>query len=75
MFHGVPFDELEEETGLSDADMKKNFMEQKVRSLILTQFNIECYDKFKHVFRFEIPVVNDKYIGTYTTLGGMTARS
>ena len=51
VFHGVAPDELEEETKVADAAIKKNFIEHKIRSIMKTEWGIDCSASFKHVFR------------------------
>ena len=59
VFHGVAFDKLEEETQQNDAEIKKNIIEHKIRSLIKSEWGIDCKATFKHVFRWTAgPKVN-----------------
>ena len=51
VFHGVAFDKLEEETKQDDAEIKKNFIEHKIRSIMKQEWGIDCKASFKHVFR------------------------
>ena len=51
VFHGVEVDILDEATDLDDDDIKKNFLDQKIRSLLSEKWNIETSASFKHVFR------------------------
>ena len=51
VFHGVEVDIMEEATDLDDDDIKKNFLDQKMRSLLLEKWDIETSASFKHVFR------------------------
>ena len=52
VFHGVASDQLEEETKLDDAAIKKNFIEHKIRSIMKSEWGIDCNASFKHVFRY-----------------------
>ena len=52
VFHGVAFDKLEEETKQDDAAIKKNFIEHKIRSIMKSEWGIDCNASFKHVFRY-----------------------
>ena len=51
VYHGVAFDKLEEETKQDDPEMKKNFIEQKIISIMKQEWGIDCKASFKHVFR------------------------
>ena len=51
VFHGVEMDDLEKETEMDDADIKKNLIDHKIRSMLSTEFGMECNAKFKHAFR------------------------
>ena len=51
VFHGVEMDIMEEATELDDDDIKKNFLDQKIRSLLKENWDIETTASFKHVFR------------------------
>ena len=51
VFHGVEMDIMEEATELDDDDIKKNFLDQKIRSLLQENWDIETTASFKHVFR------------------------
>ena len=51
VFHGVDMDMLEEQTSSDNPDIRKNFMDHKIRSLLATKWEIECSVTFKHVFR------------------------
>ena len=52
VFHGVALDQLEEETKLDDEAIKKNFIEHKIRSIMKSEWGIDCNASFKHVFRY-----------------------
>ena len=41
VFHGVEVDIMEEATDLDDDDIKKNFLDQKIRSLLAEKWDIE----------------------------------
>lgn len=56
VFHGVEVDIMEEATDLDDDDIKKNFLDQKIRSLLAEKWDIETSASFTHVFRQECTV-------------------
>ena len=51
VFHGVETDLVEEQMQMDDADIKKNFMDQRIRDLLMEKWEIDCTATFKHVFR------------------------
>ena len=51
VFHGVDMDIMEEAMELDDDDIKKNFLDQKIRSLLQEKWDIDTTANFKHVFR------------------------
>ena len=51
VFHGVDMDIMEEAMELDDDDIKKNFLDQKIRSLLQEKWDIDTMANFKHVFR------------------------
>ena len=44
---------LEEQTKMDDPDIRKNFLEHKVKSLLEEKWDIDCTAVFKHVLRWE----------------------
>ena len=40
--------------GEEDPDIKKNFLEHKIKSLLMEKWELECTAAFKHVFRLDI---------------------
>ena len=42
VFHGVDLDMLEEQTSSDNPDIRQNFMDHKIRSLLATKWDIEC---------------------------------
>ena len=40
--------------GEEDPDIKKNFLEHKIKSLLMEKWELECTAAFKHVFRLYI---------------------
>ena len=54
VFHGVDMDIMEEAMELDDDDIKKNFLDQKIRSLLQEKWDIETTANFKHVFRQDL---------------------
>ena len=51
VFHGVEMDIMEEAMELDDDNIKKNFLDQKIRSLLQENWDIDTTASFKHVFR------------------------
>ena len=51
VFHGVALDQLEEETKEDEVEIKKNFIEHKIRSIMKAEWGIDCSASFKHVLR------------------------
>ena len=51
VFHGVETDLVEEQMQMDDADIKKNFMDQRIRDLLMEKWDLDCTASFKHVFR------------------------
>lgn len=43
---------MEDQTDEGDADIKKNFMVHKIKSLLAEKWDLECEADLKHVFRF-----------------------
>ena len=66
VFHGVDMDIMEEAMELDDDDIKKNFLDQKIRSLLQEKWDIDTTANFKHVFRQDcriIKTVNNLFLG------------
>ena len=51
VFHGVAFDKLEEDSKDDDASIKKNLIEHKIRTVMKSEWGLDCKAAFKHVFR------------------------
>ena len=51
MFHGVAVDSMEEEMGNDKPEIKKNFLEHKIRTILFEEWDIDCQAQFQHVFR------------------------
>ena len=51
VFHGVDVDMLEEQTNTDDPEIRRSFMDHKIRSLLSEKWDLECDAAFKHVFR------------------------
>ena len=61
VFHGVEMDIMEEASELDDDDIKKNFLDQKIRSLLLEKWDIDTTASFKHVFRQDCKMMKYDY--------------
>ena len=62
VFHGVDMDMLEEQTSSDNPDIRKNFMDHKIRSLLATKWEIECSATFKHVFRYRLGLITCHFL-------------
>ena len=51
VFHGVDVDMLEEQTHTDVPEIRRSFMDHKIRSLLSEKWDLECDAAFKHVFR------------------------
>ena len=49
----VIFFRMEDQTDGDDSDIKKNFMDHKIKSLLSDKWDLECTAALKHVFRLD----------------------
>ena len=54
VFHGIESDLVEEQMQMEDADIKKSFIDQRIRDLLMEKWDLDCTATFKHVFRSSI---------------------
>ena len=63
---------MEDQTDEGDADIKKNFMVHKIKSLLSEKWDLECEADFKHVFRFDMHL-RDHDMNVSSRWGGWTS--